>query len=551
MKPNYTLSKLLTALAIVAGCILCRAQGPLESLTANNVNAGIGIGGNLFSNTQTQLETFSHFEVPKGSDIKPYFTAALWLTATDPGNTLRCAAQRYCGTGHDFFDGPMSPNYSPAYYVFYNRVFKVSRSQIERHMALPQNSPVSVMDSAILFWPAKNNPHVATSYGVGILSPLAPFIDADGDGQYNPVHGDVPDICGDEAIFFVFNDVGGTHAESGGAALGIEVRGLAEVFLDSSFGGFNAPPVNKRAINNTVFVHYEIQNKASIDLLNVKAGMFADVDLGCFSNDLVGCDTNRNLIFAYNGTMPDYDCNGTTGYKSLDAATGIKLLNSRYTSFNYLINGGTYNTDPSTAPQYQNYLNGQWLDTIPFTVGGNGHGGSVPTSFIYPGNPSNPNEWSEISTNQQAGDRRMVGGSSHGSLLPGNILTLDYAFITSMDSTADNLTIVDTLKQDADRIQAFYDNTLATCRAHITTAVAEINTLAMSVYPNPASSVLMIEAPATINLVEVRDMLGRTVISQKTDTQKVLLNVSALAKGIYLLKADGSGKTAVKKIVVE
>lgn len=551
MKTHYTLNRFLFTLAFIAGCIICRAQGPLESLTANNVNAGIGIGGNLFSNTQTQLETFSHFEVPKGSGIKPYYTAALWLTANDAGNTLRCAAQRYCSTGHDFFDGPMAPNYSAAYYAFYNRVFKISRSQIERHLALPQNSPVSAMDSAILFWPAKNNPHVATSYGVGILSPLAPFIDADGDGQYNPVHGDVPDICGDEAIFFVFNDIGGAHGETGGAALGIEVRGLAEVFLDSSFGGFNAPPVNKRAINNTVFVRYEIQNKTSNALFNMKAGLFADTDLGCYSNDGIGCDTNRNLIFTYNRSVFDNDCNGVVGFKSLDAATGVKLLNSRYSSFNYLTNGGTYDLDPATAAQYQSYLNGQWLDNVSFTIGGNGRNGSVPTSFIYPGNLTNLAEWSEVSTNQPPGDRRMVGGSNQGNLLPGNTLTLEYAFITSMDSSADNLTIVDTLKLDADRIQAFYDNTLADCRAHITTAVAEINTLAMSVYPNPASTVLMIEAPATINLVEVRDMLGRTVISQKTDTQKVLLNMSGLAKGIYLLKADGSGKTATKKIVVE
>ena len=35
---------------------------------------------------------------------------------------------------------------------------------------------------------------------------LAPFVDVDYDGLYNPALGDYPDVMGDQAIFFIFND---------------------------------------------------------------------------------------------------------------------------------------------------------------------------------------------------------------------------------------------------------------------------------------------------------------------------------------------------------
>ena len=38
---------------------------------------------------------------------------------------------------------------------------------------------------------------------------LAPFVDQKGDGIYDPTEGDYPDIEGDQAIWWVMNDVGG------------------------------------------------------------------------------------------------------------------------------------------------------------------------------------------------------------------------------------------------------------------------------------------------------------------------------------------------------
>lgn len=556
MKTHYTLRYLFFTLTLLAGCVICCAQGQIEFLTANNVNAGIGVGGNLFSNTLTTTNTFGRIEVPKGSSKGSVFTAALWLTATDAGNNLKCAAQRYCATGHDFFDGPIMPTYNAAYDSFFNRVFKVTRTQVELHKTkfqqLGTGMAVTNVDTSLLYWPAKNNPYIAADRAVAIQSKLAPFFDADADGSYDPVKGDYPLICGDEAIFFVFNDVRAAHGETGGLPLGVEVRGLAEVFLDTAFGGFNAPPPAKRVINNTVFVRYEIENKSANPLFNLNAAMFTDVDLGCFTNDRLGCDTNRNLAFVYNGTAIDYDCVGVNGYGTLDIAYGVKRLNGRYSSFNYLTNGGTYDNDPSTPAQYNNFVNGLWADGVPFREGGNGRGGSIDTKYIYPGNPSNPNDWTEVSANIQMGDRRMVAASEYGSLPAGNTFALEYAFIASMDSSADNFTIVDTLKKDADEIQAFYNNILQPCRAQqFTTGMAAINALAVSVYPNPANSQLIVQSPEAITQLQLSNLLGQVVFTSPVNSTKQVVDVSAMPKGIYLLKIKAGVNEAVKKVVVE
>src|SRR5690606_10962442 len=128
---------------------------------------------------------------------------------------------------------------------------------------------------------------------VDISESLAPFVDVDQDGIYNPYKGDYPAICGDECIFFVFNDAKGPHKETGMPALyrlGFEVRGMAYVFYDSTTSQ------SKDVINNTVFVSYEIENKYHLDYSDFYLVLFEDCDLGCYNNDRVGCDTMRNLM---------------------------------------------------------------------------------------------------------------------------------------------------------------------------------------------------------------------------------------------------------------
>ncbi len=529
--PSLKLFFTATAFAAVAF-----SQGQtVEYLNLNNVNAGIGIGGSAFNMHDYWDTTMQYylFEVPKGTNKRAIFTSSLWMSGFDMSfGVPHCAFQQYGLNTPQFYDGPIVSAYDSLYDNFYHRVFKITKAQIDYFKTLIPPVSVSQIDSALLKWPGKGNPFVFANYGVFINSPLAPFIDVDGDQTYNPINGDYPAICADEAVFFVFNDDRGYHHETGGDKLGFEIRGLAEIYNDVSSAGF---AYEKRALNNNVFVSYEIENKSTENYRDFYLGLWEDPDLGCYDNDRVGCDTNRNLMFVYNGTMPDPSCQGTTGYLNTSVAHGVKMLNQDMSAFGYFTNGApTPYSDPRTCMQHRNYLQGIWADGTPFRVGPTGYTttGTV-TTFLFPGNPTDTASWSELQSGVylQPGDRRMFGSIGPMNFMAGEHKHFDFAFYVSLDSTSTMNGIVDTLKRDGDILQAFYDSYIDNCRIQQVTGVREVtgNPINIILYPNPATDELNLGVSAEFLRIYQTD--GKLVLEER-QTNKV--NVSTLAQGVYI-----------------
>ncbi|MBS1611605.1 MAG: hypothetical protein JST49_02190, partial [Bacteroidetes bacterium] len=461
MKKHYT-----TVLILLLTAFAAQAQR-VEYIDANNTVAGIPVHGNLFYEADTAPQHYPEdtfflmFEVPKGTGIKNSFNSALWLTGEDANGNLHCSAQYV--TQVDYFDGPIASMYNQAYTDYYSRVFKITRAQVDAHRQLSLSTTWLQIDNAIRMWPAKGNPFVGTYHQVNIADKLAPFVDVNGDGMYDPRQGDYPDFCGEQAVFFVFNDLNGPQHDSTGTALGVEVRGMAEQFVDYS----NTMAYGKRAVNNTLYVHYEIENKSTNTYSNFLVGRMHHNDLGCFENDFIGCDTNRNLMYGYNGTT-DVSCQGITGLDGREAAMGVKFLNNKLAAFGPTLY--IWNQRANSATEYKNNMEGKWLNGMPYTYGGNGTGDSTAVvKHMYTGNPNNLAEWSERSAFQPAGDRSMIGAAPATTLVPGQIIDVDLAFFvaydTVVDSTLTRYTIVDTLLRDADIIQAFYNNEISACRA--------------------------------------------------------------------------------------
>ncbi len=323
MKKTEPSAKCFFALLALVLLVVSLPAQRKEFLNSNNLNAGFFVGGNLFSDTMLGLNESNFFEVPKGSGKSMIFTQALWMSARDANDSLHLAASRYFDYGHDYFDGPIANTYDAVYDWYYKRVFKVTQAQITTFRNLTFPTSASLVDSAILHWPGKGNPSVLADYGVTIAAPLAPFVDVNNNGIYEPLLGDYPGICGDAGVFFVFNDARAAHGESGGKELGVEIRGLASEFIDSN----TSLQYSRRALNNNLFVQYEVENKSANNYTDFNLGNWLDVDIGCFNNDFVGCDSLRNLMFGYNGTANDPDCAPENGYGTQPVALGVKLLN--------------------------------------------------------------------------------------------------------------------------------------------------------------------------------------------------------------------------------
>jgi hypothetical protein len=555
MKKNrLSLKNPFCILALLMVATFLHAQKEV-TLNSNNISAGIATGGNLFSDSIGATGPLGSdlFEVPKGSGKDMIYTQALWMWALDANDSLHVAANRYSEYGHDYFDGPIAAVYDSIYDRYYKRVFKVTQAQITQFKNLTFPASESQVDSAILFWPGLGNPSVINDYGVNISSPLAPFVDVNNNGIYEPLLGDYPGICGDAGVFFVYNDARALHTESGGTALGVEIRGLASAFIDSSTN----LPYAKQAVNNSIFVQYEIENKSPNNYTNFNLGNWNDGDIGCFDNDYVGCDSARNLMFSYNGVALDPDCAPENGYGTLPVCLGIKLLNQPLSVFGYFSGQGAAlaaQEDPTTANQYALFLQGYWGDSSAFEYGGNGfHSGGQPTKYMYSGDPTDTSEWSEATVPSVPGDRRMYGATHNLTFNAGEIKHFDYAYYASYDSTSDFLRIVDTVKRDGDILQAFYESNIVPCQSQFTTAIHEVapEQITVSIYPNPASDQVTIIAGDNIKTLQLMDIQGRILISQTVGAKMFRLPVSNLAKGVYLVNIQCDGGTVVRRIVVE
>lgn len=75
------------------------------------------------------------------------------------------------------------------------------------------------------------------------------------------------------------------------------------------------------------------------------------------------------------------------------------------------------------------------------------------------------------------------------------------------------------------------------------------NSKDITVYPNPTSSVLNIDAKKEIISVKLNDVSGKSILSKKSNALKETLNIQHLPKGIYILTVEMKNQTVTKKII--
>jgi hypothetical protein len=93
------------------------------------------------------------------------------------------------------------------------------------------------------------------------------------------------------------------------------------------------------------------------------------------------------------------------------------------------------------------------------------------------------------------------------------------------------------------------DNYLITPSVFVgTVGIDQIAETMISVFPNPASSVLSIRGDVEIRKVEVINMLGAVVLSQNAGAADLRVDVSQIKPGIYFLRLDAGTETITRKI---
>ncbi len=81
------------------------------------------------------------------------------------------------------------------------------------------------------------------------------------------------------------------------------------------------------------------------------------------------------------------------------------------------------------------------------------------------------------------------------------------------------------------------------------------NTFDFTAYPNPATDKLTIDFPkitALRNLfISIYDIQGQLILLQQINNAKTEVNISSLAKGIYVIKFYNENNTSIAKFVKE
>jgi len=373
-------------------------------LDVNNVSALMNVGGGLWGDLSTNVASY---EVPKGSGVHSFYRGALWIGGKDEANELHVAAVRFRALGYDFWPGPISNNgtITPNQCVDNDRIYKLNRWEVAEFRE--RFSQVGyVIPADILEWPANGNPN-------SLAHADAPFIDVNNDGVYNANDGDYPafafnepvdkdfHLLGDQCLWWVENDIGGPHSETGAAALGVELQYTAYAFATCD------------PLNDQTFYRVKVINKGAHNYHDTYIGLWADTDLGFAEDDYVGCEVMRSLGYTYNGFAVDGN-GGPMHYGAHPPAAGIGVLQGPLAVPNDGVDNdrdGTidepgernmmshfvyHNNDPSnqgdqvTGSEYYNYMRGIWRNGVPICYGGSGltpncTNCTVEADFMFPG----------------------------------------------------------------------------------------------------------------------------------------------------------------------
>ena len=361
---------------------------------------------------------------------------------------------------------------------------------------------------------------------------LAPFYDRNNDGIYNPADGDYPwydltnqidcrtsrrvTLYGDYNMWWVFNDKGNIHTETGGDPIGMEIRAQAFAFATND------------EVNSMTFYNYELINRSYYTLNNTYFAVWVDSDIGCSEDDYVGCDVQRGLSYQYNADANDDGCQYaiqgyppavgvdffegpyqdndgldnplTTDvssaknldgipYKGLGIGYGDGVIDNerfgmkRFVYFDRTLNSTIYG-DPQTGVDFYNYMLGFWRDNTPFVYGGTGNASdanatSILTNYCFPGD-SDPLNWGTVSagggssvpfdfwseqyptgpgsTPNPQGDRRFVQAAGPFILEPGALNNITTGVVYARAQSPDPFQSVELVRKADDKAQALFDN---------------------------------------------------------------------------------------------
>lgn len=510
----------------------------LDSLDVNEVKSKVLEFGPPFSNTLGSRA--AGFGFPKNALTYSAFVADFMFVGRDS------ATHGFKSTPIPYlFEWNAGPVNS-AYGLNKSYMVKIKKQEVIDHIS-NYNQPGYQMPASIRNWPAVGDS------SLGIPTDLAPFADVNQNACYDPANGDYPIMKGDEAIYWIRH-----NADSN---LLLEYHYMLYAYNNPQY----------QELNQAQFLECRIVNRGADFYDSAKVGFYFDGDLGNPADDYVGCDSANNIAYFYNGDNFDEGVSGQTGYGANSPAVGIKFLSDSMTNMVYFNIGSGQNGDPVTSIQRWNYLNSRWKNGSPVLYGGNGLNSlavtNQPTTHMYTGDPYNNTGWTERDpgpgeNSNSPGDRRLLAAMDHFQFRPGESKVVEMVMAygrkgsvnTHWENVPEMLRVLNSIEDfwDTLSVQSGVYGQNYDCPDPVGLADRKLDEAKFSVYPNPASSQLILEAEVPMERVQFFSLSGGLVKDLQLNTSRANLDVSEMNNGLYLIRIFSEQKGWIsKKILIE
>ena len=525
-------------------------------LNANGISAGLTQGGSLWWNGD---DAEYYFPIPALFPTATLFAGGIWMGGLDPSGNYKIAASTYGASSgeSDYGAGPLTETGETDSMTCSNwdRFFEVGHAEILEHIAdYEDNGQIdNTPPASILGWPGQQNPSFMDVHGFELpFAPqgLAPFYDVNTDGIYSPMLGDYPLTKeATEAIWWVFNDASSVHTSTQGDQLKMEIQMMAFAYADDN-----------EDINNTTYYQAKMIYRGAETISDMHFALWVDPDLGCYTDDYVGCSPEANMAFVYNADELDGDpgcsCDGgvstfcgdipITAIKIIEAPRGDMNEDTEMSSFVAYTNsstGGPANElDPSTPLEYHRLMQGNWRDGSPM-VDPDGN----ETKFHSPGNPSSTTEWSMCNPQIAPDDRRMLMGFGPYNLLPGSIKQLTFAVVT-VPSVQHPCPNIEPIIQAGEVASDFFNGIVNNSEPIVDPNLVRIA-------PNPFNNTaqLSIAGSETLSQISIFSLDGKLVQEiNGLSGQTATIKKGALNAGMYFYKLlTQSEKVYTGKFIIE
>ncbi len=563
----------------------------------------------------TELRSGQHFKASIGLGTKvittPYITPGStykgvsacynlndhFVGFTGAGDTISNAKSSYTDQ-YDELPGPytVTAMYDEVLEAKYNRPYHVSLAMIQAHIDSVQfGSSNYVPVWAIRNWPAHGN----TAWGQA--PDLAPFADVNSNGIYEPLLGEYPSILGNDCVYSI------THYRN---------NGNLDKALEFHSYVYTQACDSTETFDNVLMRKIKVYSRGAVVDSLFFGGRF-DGDLGNYNDDYVGTNVDLGLVYNYNGDLNDEPNAGRSGFNDTLAAQGLMVLKGFKQTDDGLDNGigilpgqsmngygfndgvidneygGLYAStafsginapapvsDPTTAIQWYNMMNGYFRFGETMYYGGSGYPGNpgvttIPAKYMYTGEDTShfgtggvdPGfDWYEFeptgpgSSSNPSGDRR--GGYSFGktALGSGDSFELDYAFLFKRQATqtTDLMSPVNDLFVKASGIRSAFLSNQGPCGINFNPVPVDLGvddvekkSLTFGVYPNPTNGIVQItnvsNSGGTIQVFDINGKLLKTVMDYQSLQP---LDLSELAGQFFILKISDDQKTEQKRVLM-